>query len=99
MKRKNLQSILISQVQIDKVNEGKLLLVKTSSDSAKINSIMFIAEDVNKDTMRFALYNTSYNNVPIGTWLIIKEPMYKLANDGINIIRIEKEEEVEFITK
>jgi hypothetical protein len=58
---------------------------------------MFIAEDINKFSIRIALYNTAYNSVPINTWLIIKEPMYKLANDGFNIIRIDDVDDVEYI--
>ncbi|TNV82760.1 hypothetical protein FGO68_gene7316 [Halteria grandinella] len=96
-KRKNLQLILIREVKLDTVNEGKFLLVQSTSESVKFNSIMFVGSDINKDCMRFAFYNTSYNYVPLNTWMLIREPMYKLANDGFNIIRVDKEDEIEFI--
>jgi len=47
--------------------------------------------------MRFDIYNTTYSKIPIGAWMMIKEPMYKLANDGMNIIAIDNPDDVEFL--
>jgi len=45
--RKNLHCILLKDVKIDIVNEGKFIMVKSICESVKTTSILFIGEDFN----------------------------------------------------
>jgi hypothetical protein len=63
----------------DSVNKGYFILVKSISNSVKLTSLDFIVEDARQDCIRVSINKSDYNTVEENTWMIIKEPLFKLC--------------------
>lgn len=59
------------------------------TDSIKFTSLMFVGGDQNDNGMRIAIYNLKEQFISKDTFIIIKEPFYKEANDLVPIIRVD----------
>ena len=80
-----------------KVHHGKYLLVKNLTESAKDGSIITtVIGDQNNIGMKIALCGLQVESIPIGEYMIIKEPFFKEANDGLPEIRVESPKDVIF---
>lgn len=62
-----------------------------------MTAVTFIVEDALGNGMRVSIYNSDYNFVAKNLWLAIREPYYKRANDGMDIVRVDDPSDVEFI--
>lgn len=58
---------------------------------------MSVVEDPQWSTIQIAIYNAPYNFITKDQWLVIKEPYFKRAMDGSEIIRVDVPEDVEFL--
>ncbi|RUS32747.1 hypothetical protein BC938DRAFT_474439 [Jimgerdemannia flammicorona] len=103
----SLKRIALSQLSLDEVHRGHVLVCRTIDKPFKIVSVMVEVEDPivighgwstppAVETGRLALYNFANSSgprsdmsylIPVGTVLLIKEPYYKLASDGIPTVR------------
>jgi hypothetical protein len=90
---------LINDLPFENISRDKFLLVRTICDSIKMVSLCTIIEDCQNFPFRVTIYNSSYNFIPKDSWVVIKEPLKKLANDGNNVIRLDNPDDIEFIDK
>lgn len=58
---------------------------------------MLVVEDLNKNPHRLAIYNSTYNTVKIGKWIIIKQPFMRLATDGLKVLRVSDPSDLIFV--
>ena len=65
------------------------MLVKTISDSFQHASLVFVGADQNDNGMRIGIYNLKEQYIKKGSFIIIKEPFYKIANDLVPVIRVD----------
>src|SRR5207248_9157266 len=90
---------------------GRFLLCRVIEKCMKFMALTTIVEDPEGDVERLALYNwapqsselmsidkaSSY--LPVGTILAVKNPYYKIAGDGLTIIRSDNPAEIEVINR
>jgi hypothetical protein len=98
----NLQPIFIRQLALGE-NRGCYLRGKLLETPIKYNAISLLIEDDEQTITRLAFYNfpipkgnTEDQIFYSGCMINIKEPFFKIASDGYEIIRVESPEDVSF---
>jgi len=93
---KDLKPITIDELVLNHVHKGRYLLCRSIAQPFKMTAISLIIEDRNGAVEKLSLYNYSHHSgicsdlshlIPNGTMLIIKDPYYKIATDGLRLIR------------
>ena len=98
-----LQKINIKNLIIDKTHHGFYLKGKLFVECGKVNGITSILQDENDDLVRISIYNfpipkgVDYRQVIKKDRIIyIKEPYYKMALDGMLVVRVDSPEDIIF---
>jgi len=93
---KSMKPITIDELLLNHVHKGKYLLCRSIAQPFKMTAISLIVEDRNGAVEKLSLYNYSNHAgyfsdlshlIPNGAMLIIKDPYYKIASDGLRLIR------------
>ncbi len=98
-----LKPITLNDLVIGKTHSGFYLKVKILLESVKMTAVHTVVEDEDKTVTRFSVYNfftpknLKYRNVYyVGRTLFIIEPYFKMAQDGVEIIRVEQPSDIIF---
>lgn len=102
-----LRPITINQLQLNEIHRGRYILLQTVEPSFKLTAFRSIVKDTSNEIERIALYNFTSSDsfhhdasyaLPVSTTLAVKEPYYKLAQDGYPLIRVDSPSDVVFLT-
>ena len=86
LKTVELCKLKYSQKISDGANKGIYVIVRTIKRSFDFQHSLVIAEDENGDAIRLAIYSDSGKDLPKGSYLIVKEPNFKEARDGLPVV-------------
>ena len=102
----NFEEVTIKQLELNKVNKNKYLILKIISKIFIINSTNFMGEDKNKDVINTSVYNSEkYFGIKEwdklekdiyteGKYVIFIEPYYKIYKSGSDGLRAESPNEI-----
>ncbi|KAF8850697.1 SET domain-containing protein [Acephala macrosclerotiorum] len=101
----DLAKVMIKDLLLETHHRGTYLLLRSVTPPDRMNAIMAVVEDENKDVLMLQLYYQEVENeraaeeiLKEGTVLIVKEPYLKLMADGDYGIRIDHLSDVTYLS-
>jgi len=97
----SLKPILVSEMTPFTVHKGRCLTLKTICLPSKIVSIHLFGEDEKGTVAKLTIYNLDSSSsgktleemFPIGATMVVKEPYWKIGNDGVLFMRMDNPNE------
>lgn len=89
-----LKKIFLKDLKFETHHRGSFLLLRVFCQPYRRSAVMAAVEDETGDVDRVALYHTkealrAFEVVPEGTVVTVKEPLYRMEEDGRYVLRVD----------